>query len=116
MLASYPSDVVTLDPRLAVRESAPGVPNAGRRDSTHTAALARELNARVSTELARPGVHLLLSAPLIRADTAELSITAAWSGSGGRARGQGGYETRGLVLVRTQGIWRVARFRQLGIS
>jgi hypothetical protein len=115
MLASYPSDAVTLDPRLAVAESAPGVPSTERRDGAQTATLARELGARVATDRTGAGTYLILSAPVVRGDSAELTITAAWSRRDGGVV-SGGYETRGLVLARTQGSWRVVRFQQLGIS
>jgi len=116
MRETYRSDSLTLDPFFARPVDAPGHPNAGRRDSARTAALASELGAHVASDRTRPGVYLLLSAPAVRGDTAEVTVTAAWWELAGSRHGRSGYETRALVLARQNGAWRVVRERQLGIT
>lgn len=116
MRETYRSDTLTLDPSFARPVDAPGHPNAGRRDSVRTAALARALGARVASDRTRPGVYLLLSAPDVRADTAAVTVTAVWSELAGSPHGRSGYETRALVLARQNRAWRVIRERQLGIT
>ena len=112
MRARYPGDPLALDPAFQEPDHAPGWPTAGQRDSARTAALARALDARVTSDRAGGGVYLLLSEPVIRGDTATITITVAWSGAGRR----GGYETQALTLVRERGAWRVVRSVQLGIT
>lgn len=112
MREEYPGTPLTLDAAFQRPDAAPGSASAGLRDSSRTAALAAAIGARVVSGPSREGVHLVLSAPVVRGDTAALTITATWpAGSRGR-----GYETRQLTLARANGAWRVIRARQLGIS
>ncbi|MEJ7809993.1 MAG: hypothetical protein WKG32_06180 [Gemmatimonadaceae bacterium] len=112
MRETYPGQPLALDPAFQRPVDAPGWPSAGRRDSARTAALARELGARITSDRAGGGIYLLLSEPVVRGDTAAVTVTAAWSGDPRRS----GYETRALTLVRERGAWRVVGYSQLGIS
>ena len=117
MLEDYPDARrgITLDPSLAAADAAPGWPAPGRRDSVRTAQLARALTARVGTKPAEGrGVHLVLSAPVERGDSASVTVTVTWPGDG--TPRSAGYETRAYVLVRTNGRWQVRREIQLGIT
>jgi len=116
MLVRRASGGITLDSLFARSVDAPGQPNAGRRSSARTLALARDLSARISSDRAQPGVYLLLSEPVVRGNAAEITITAVWSSGERGGGGPAGYETRALVLTREHGVWRVVRHVQLGIS
>lgn len=106
---------VTVNPAFADSISAPGVPGRALRDSARTAALAAALGARVAVARDSLGVHVLLSRPVVRRDTADVTVTITWPNVG-RGRAHTGYETVALTLARERGAWRVVRARQLGIS
>lgn len=106
---------VTLNPAYADSISAPGGPRRARRDSVRTAELAAAIGARVAVARDSSGVHVLLSEPMVRGDTAAVTVTISWPNSR-RGRGIVGYETVALTLAREHGAWHVVRERQLGIT
>lgn len=117
MLEDHPAarHGITLDASLAGADAAPGWPTAGVRDSVRTVALARALAARVVPKpVEGRGVHLVLSEPMVRGDSAWVTVTLAWHGDGSPR--SAGYETRAYVIVRTDGRWQVRRQTQLGIT
>ena len=107
---------VTLDPAFADSISAPGSPGRARRDSARTAALAAAVDARAAAARDSSSVHVLLSEPIVRGDTAAITATIRWPEGSRSRRGLFGYETVALTLALERGAWRVVRERQLGIS
>lgn len=116
ILQLYPSAVVVIDSMYAGAEQAPGYPSGQVRPPSRTTALVVGLRATVGASAPDGGVYLILSQPVVSAESARVTVTAQWKGGPGWRRGRSGYHTQALVLVREAGAWRVAEVRDLGTS
>lgn len=113
LLARHPSWSVHLDAAFAEPRTAPGVRSSVARPQHRTLLLADSLRAIVSSQRAETTVHLMLSDPVVRGDTATVSVTVDYLRPHGRRRGF--YETIEVVLARTANGWHVIGETQLGI-
>ncbi|HTR78198.1 MAG TPA: hypothetical protein VMH39_08815 [Gemmatimonadaceae bacterium] len=103
---------VTIDPAYARATDATGKPTAVRRSPARTDSVALAVNGTASSTGTAHGVHVILSSPVIRHDSASISVIGTYSvASSNPARR---VESLALSLVLDHGAWVVAKATPLG--
>jgi hypothetical protein len=103
---------VTIDPAYAKANDAPGKATATRRNPARSDSVAHAVSGTVSSNGSEHGVHVILSSPVFRKDTATITVTGTYLlPSTPPIRG---VQTFALAMVLDHGSWVVVKAAELG--
>ena len=103
---------VTIDPAYARATDAPGKPTATRRSAARTDTIAHAVNGTASSTSTAHGIHVILSSPVVRKDSASITVTGSYAVAS--TPPMRGVQTYALTLVLDHGTWVIRKIAELG--
>jgi hypothetical protein len=103
---------VTIDPAYARATDAPGKPTATRRSAARSDTIAHAVNGTTSSAGTAHGIHVILSTPIVRRDTATITVTGTYAVVS--TPPMRGMQTYALTMVLDHGTWAIRKAVPLG--